>query len=154
MKPASSVSGKLLTGLTGLALVAFLAVHLQGKLFLYAGPEALNRYVHFEESCGAHFRIEHEDADGEAERNDRMFAHAATWKYEDAEGAFESASGIGCGASVAACPSASASLFTEAKFAQFTDLPQGQIERDRWGVRMVRQMDDDGFGDFSNHAER
>jgi len=70
-----------------------------------------------------------------------------------AEKAMDSAACIGCGACVAACPNASASLFTSAKISQFSLLPQGQAERHRRALRMVRQMDAEGFGDCSNHAE-
>ncbi|MDQ3698315.1 MAG: 4Fe-4S dicluster domain-containing protein, partial [Gemmatimonadota bacterium] len=53
---------------------------------------------------------------------------------------------IGCGACVAACPNASASLFTAAKVTHLGLLPQGQPERYRRALRMVRQMDIEGFG--------
>ena len=72
---------------------------------------------------------------------------------EDAEQAMDSASCIGCGACVAACPNASASLFVAAKIAQFASLPQGQVERKQRALSMVEQMDKEGFGDCSNHAE-
>ncbi|MBT4140826.1 MAG: succinate dehydrogenase/fumarate reductase iron-sulfur subunit [Candidatus Latescibacteria bacterium] len=71
----------------------------------------------------------------------------------DADAAFDAATCIGCGACVAACPNASASLFTGAKIAQFARLPQGQPERDMRVLRMVGQMDDEGFGACSNHGE-
>ena len=64
--------------------------------------------------------------------------------------AFDAAACIGCGACVAACPNASAMLFTSAKVAHLALLPQGQIER-KWRVRaMVNQMDKEGFGYCSN----
>ena len=72
---------------------------------------------------------------------------------QNAELAFEAATCIGCGACVAACPNASASLFTGAKIAQYTYLPQGQVERAQRVQKMVDQMDEEGFGDCSNHAE-
>ena len=53
---------------------------------------------------------------------------------------------IGCGACVAACPNASALLFTAAKVAHLGLLPQGQPERYRRARRMVAQMDVEGFG--------
>ena len=71
----------------------------------------------------------------------------------EADAAMDAATCIGCGACVAACPNASASLFTSAKIAQFTFLPQGQAERSRRAINMVNQMDNEGFGDCSNHAE-
>lgn len=71
----------------------------------------------------------------------------------DADAAMDAASCIGCAACVAACPNASASLFTAAKIAQFTHLPQGAPERARRALRMVERMDAEGFGDCSNHGE-
>lgn len=71
----------------------------------------------------------------------------------DADKAFDAATCIGCGACVAACPNASASLFTSAKVSQYTYLPQGHPERDRRVLRMVQQMDEEGFGNCSNHGE-
>jgi succinate dehydrogenase / fumarate reductase iron-sulfur subunit len=65
----------------------------------------------------------------------------------------DSAVCIGCGACVAACPNASASLFTAAKIAQFARLPQGQVERKRRAMAMVERMDAEGFGTCSNHGE-
>lgn len=70
-----------------------------------------------------------------------------------AEKAMDAAACIGCGACVAACPNASASLFTSAKIAQYAYLPQGQAESAHRTVSMVEQMDHEGFGNCSNHAE-
>lgn len=70
-----------------------------------------------------------------------------------AERAMDSAACIGCGACVAACPNASASLFVGAKITQFSLLPQGQAERHKRAVRMIETMDSEGFGNCSNHAE-
>lgn len=67
--------------------------------------------------------------------------------------AMDAASCIGCGACVAACPNASASLFTSAKVAQFALLPQGHPERNRRVSRMVETMDDYDFGHCSNIGE-
>jgi succinate dehydrogenase / fumarate reductase iron-sulfur subunit len=72
---------------------------------------------------------------------------------ENADHAIEAAECIGCGACVAACPNASAALFTGAKISQYTYLPQGDPERERRAIRMVQQMDIEGFGNCSNHAE-
>lgn len=58
----------------------------------------------------------------------------------------DAAACIGCGACVAACPNASASLFTGAKITHLGLLPQGQPERDRRAIAMVEQMDLEGFG--------
>ena len=70
-----------------------------------------------------------------------------------ANAAFDYATCIGCGACVAACPNASASLFTGAKIAHLNKLPQGQVERYDRVVAMVDQMREEGFGDCSNFAE-
>jgi succinate dehydrogenase / fumarate reductase iron-sulfur subunit len=72
---------------------------------------------------------------------------------EMADKAMDAAACIGCGACVAACPNASASLFVAAKISQFSFLPQGHPERRRRALRMVKKMDDLGFGDCSNHGE-
>lgn len=64
--------------------------------------------------------------------------------------AFDAAACIGCGACVAACPNASAMLFTSAKVSHLALLPQGQVERKRRVLRMVAQMDHEGFGQCSN----
>ncbi len=72
---------------------------------------------------------------------------------EAADNAIDAAACIGCGACVAACPNASASLFVSAKISQFSWLPQGDPERTRRALLMVEQMDAEGFGDCSNHGE-
>jgi succinate dehydrogenase / fumarate reductase iron-sulfur subunit len=72
---------------------------------------------------------------------------------DELENAFDFAACIGCGACVAACPNASASLFTGAKIAHLVGLPQGRPERKERARAMVDQMDEEGFGDCSNHAE-
>ena len=69
---------------------------------------------------------------------------------EVAENAFDAAACIGCGACVAVCKNASASLFTSAKIAQLSYLPQGQPEREDRVVAMVGQMDEEGFGHCTN----
>lgn len=66
---------------------------------------------------------------------------------------FDYATCIGCGACVAACPNSSASLFTGAKLAHLNMLPQGQPEKEKRTIAMVEQMEKEGFGDCSNHAE-
>jgi succinate dehydrogenase / fumarate reductase iron-sulfur subunit len=70
-----------------------------------------------------------------------------------ADQAFDAAACIGCGACVAQCKNASASLFVSAKVSQYALLPQGQAERERRVVRMVRQMEEEGFGACSNEGE-
>jgi succinate dehydrogenase / fumarate reductase iron-sulfur subunit len=67
--------------------------------------------------------------------------------------AFDAATCIGCGACVAACPNASAMLFTAAKVGHLGLLPQGQAERWRRVRNMVAQHDAEGFGHCSNHGE-
>ncbi len=72
---------------------------------------------------------------------------------EVADQAMDSAECIGCGACVAACPNASASLFVSAKISHLARLPQGQPERKRRLIRLMEQMDEEGFGNCSNQAE-
>ncbi|MGK7889566.1 MAG: succinate dehydrogenase/fumarate reductase iron-sulfur subunit [Leptolyngbyaceae cyanobacterium] len=72
-------------------------------------------------------------------------------KYADL--AFDYAACIGCGACVAACPNASASLFTAAKISHLALMPQGQVERRQRVRAMTNQMSAEGFGDCSNHGE-
>lgn len=67
--------------------------------------------------------------------------------------AFDAATCIGCGACVAACPNASASLFTAAKIAHLNMLPQGQPERYKRARQMVARHDELGFGSCTNHYE-
>ena len=67
-----------------------------------------------------------------------------------AEKAMDAAACIGCGACVAACPNGAAMLFVSAKISQLALLPQGQPERDLRALRMVTQMDEEGFGNCSN----
>ena len=69
---------------------------------------------------------------------------------DDADAAFNAATCIGCGACVATCKNASAMLFVSAKVSQFSLLPQGQPERDTRVLRMVEQMDKEGFGNCTN----
>ncbi len=80
-------------------------------------------------------------------------ANAVPVPKDDADLAFDAATCIGCGACVAACPNASAMLFTAAKVAQFARLPQGQPEREARVRRMVTQMDAEDFGSCTNHGE-
>ncbi|MGE5345365.1 MAG: succinate dehydrogenase/fumarate reductase iron-sulfur subunit [Acidithiobacillales bacterium] len=65
----------------------------------------------------------------------------------------DAAACIGCGACVAACPNASAMLFVAAKVSHLGYLPQGQPERYSRALRMVEQMDEEGFGTCTNHGE-
>jgi succinate dehydrogenase / fumarate reductase, iron-sulfur subunit len=72
---------------------------------------------------------------------------------ENADLAMDAAACIGCGACVAACPNASAMLFTAAKVAHLNLLPQGQPERHTRVSNMVQQMDEEGFGGCTNIGE-
>ncbi len=67
-----------------------------------------------------------------------------------ADEAMDSATCIGCGACVAACKNGSAMLFVGAKVSQFALLPQGHPERVRRALKMVRKMDELGFGNCTN----
>jgi succinate dehydrogenase / fumarate reductase, iron-sulfur subunit len=72
---------------------------------------------------------------------------------ESADRAMDAAACIACGACVAACPNASAALFTGAKIAHLGILPQGKPERDIRAIRMVTQMNAEGFGGCTNIGE-
>jgi succinate dehydrogenase / fumarate reductase iron-sulfur subunit len=80
-------------------------------------------------------------------------ANAVLVTKESADEAMDAAACIGCGACVAACPNASASLFTAAKITHLGLLPQGQPERSRRVIRMVSQMDMESFGNCTNLGE-
>lgn len=69
---------------------------------------------------------------------------------KDADLSFEAAMCIGCGACVAACKNASAMLFTSAKISQLDLLPQGKVESQERALKMVAQMDAEGFGNCTN----
>ncbi|MEO7144045.1 MAG: succinate dehydrogenase/fumarate reductase iron-sulfur subunit [Bryobacteraceae bacterium] len=72
---------------------------------------------------------------------------------EISDRAMDAAACIGCGACVAACPNASASLFTAAKISHLGLLPQGQPERHRRALRMTARMNREGFGSCTNIGE-
>ncbi|MBC7926994.1 MAG: succinate dehydrogenase/fumarate reductase iron-sulfur subunit [Bryobacteraceae bacterium] len=72
---------------------------------------------------------------------------------ENADRAMDAAACIGCGACVAACPNASAALFTGAKIAHLALLPQGQPERQRRALAMVSQGNEELFGNCTNIGE-
>ena len=67
-----------------------------------------------------------------------------------ADKAMDAATCIGCGACVATCKNSSAMLFVAAKVAQYSYLPQGQVERKERAINMVDQMDKEGFGNCTN----
>lgn len=71
----------------------------------------------------------------------------------DADRAMDAAQCIGCGACVASCKNGSAMLFVAAKVSHLGALPQGQPERKRRVLKMVEQMDQEGFGNCTNQYE-
>ena len=68
----------------------------------------------------------------------------------DADDAFAAAACIGCGACVASCKNSSAMLFVSAKVSQLAMLPQGKVEATERVLNMVKQMDEEGFGNCTN----
>ena len=68
----------------------------------------------------------------------------------DADDAFAAAACIGCGACVASCKNSSAMLFVSAKISQLALLPQGKAEATERVLNMVKQMDEEGFGNCTN----
>jgi succinate dehydrogenase / fumarate reductase iron-sulfur subunit len=77
-------------------------------------------------------------------------ANATPVPKEDADKAFMAAACIGCGACVATCKNGSAMLFVGAKVSQYALLPQGKVEATTRVLNMVRQMDEEGFGNCTN----
>ncbi|WP_296312962.1 succinate dehydrogenase/fumarate reductase iron-sulfur subunit [Winogradskyella sp. UBA3174] len=77
-------------------------------------------------------------------------ANSIPIEKENADNAFDAATCIGCGACVASCKNSSAMLFVSAKVSQFALLPQGQVEATDRVMNMVKQMDDEGFGNCTN----
>lgn len=73
-------------------------------------------------------------------------ANAIPVSKDNSDKSMDAAACIGCGACVAACKNASAMLFVSAKVSHLALLPQGQVERERRVLNMVRQMDAEGFG--------
>ncbi|AFJ01428.1 Succinate dehydrogenase iron-sulfur protein [Methylophaga frappieri] len=69
-----------------------------------------------------------------------------------ADKAFDAATCIGCGACVAVCPNASATLFVAAKVSHLSSLPQGKLDAER-PAKMLAQMQAEGFGSCSNYRE-
>jgi succinate dehydrogenase / fumarate reductase iron-sulfur subunit len=80
-------------------------------------------------------------------------ANSIPIEKDKADEAFDAAACIGCGACVAACPNGSAMLFTSAKVVHLGLLTQGQAERSRRVLEMVKQMDAETFGSCTNHGE-
>jgi succinate dehydrogenase / fumarate reductase iron-sulfur subunit len=77
-------------------------------------------------------------------------ANAIPVDKHDADKSFDAATCIGCGACVATCKNASAMLFVSAKVSQFALLPQGKVEAHERVQNMVKQMDEEGFGNCTN----
>ena len=77
-------------------------------------------------------------------------ANAIPIEKVDADKAFDAATCIGCGACVATCKNASAMLFVSAKVSQYALLPQGKVESTDRVLNMVKQMDEEGFGNCTN----
>ena len=77
-------------------------------------------------------------------------ANAIPIEKHDADKAFDAAACIGCGACVASCKNASAMLFVSAKVSQYALLPQGKVEATDRVLNMVKQMDEEGFGNCTN----
>ncbi|MCH1431564.1 succinate dehydrogenase/fumarate reductase iron-sulfur subunit [Flavobacteriaceae bacterium] len=77
-------------------------------------------------------------------------ANAIPIDKHDADKAFDAATCIGCGACVATCKNASAMLFVSAKVSQYALLPQGKVEATDRVLSMVKQMDEEGFGNCTN----
>ncbi|MCF6350108.1 MAG: succinate dehydrogenase/fumarate reductase iron-sulfur subunit [Flavobacteriaceae bacterium] len=79
-------------------------------------------------------------------------ANAIPISKHAADQAMDAATCIGCGACVATCKNSSAMLFVAAKVSQYALLPQGQVEATDRVLNMVKQMDDEGFGNCTNTA--
>ncbi len=77
-------------------------------------------------------------------------ANAIPISKHNADMSMDAAACIGCGACVASCKNSSAMLFVSAKVSQFALLPQGQVEAADRVLNMVKQMDDEGFGNCTN----
>ncbi len=77
-------------------------------------------------------------------------ANALPISKVDSDKAFDAATCIGCGACVATCKNSSAMLFVSAKVSQLALLPQGKIEANERVLKMVEQMDVEGFGNCTN----
>ena len=77
-------------------------------------------------------------------------ANSIPIEKDDADKSFDAATCIGCGACVASCKNASAMLFVSAKVSQYALLPQGKVESKQRVLNMVKQMDDEGFGNCTN----
>jgi len=79
-------------------------------------------------------------------------ANATLIEKPVADAAFDAATCIGCGACVAVCPNASATLFVAAKVSHLSTLPQGDVDKQR-AHKLLAAMEDEGFGGCSNYRE-
>ena len=79
-------------------------------------------------------------------------ANASLIEKTVADAAFDAATCIGCGACVAVCPNASATLFVAAKVSHLSTLPQGEVDKKR-AHKLVSAMEEQGFGSCSNYRE-
>ncbi|MBL4638465.1 MAG: 4Fe-4S dicluster domain-containing protein, partial [Proteobacteria bacterium] len=79
-------------------------------------------------------------------------ANATAIEKPVADAAFDAATCIGCGACVAICPNASATLFVAAKVSHLSTLPQGEVDKER-AYKLVLAMEQEGFGGCSNYRE-
>lgn len=77
-------------------------------------------------------------------------ANSLPISHDTTEAAFDASACIGCGACVATCKNSSAALFTSAKVSHLVLLPQGKLESANRVIKMVNQMDEEGFGHCSN----
>lgn len=80
-------------------------------------------------------------------------ANALPISKVDADLAMDAATCIGCGACAAACKNASPMLFVAAKVSHLALLPQGQVEKKERVRKMLKAMEDEGFGNCSNQYE-
>ncbi|MEZ4705227.1 MAG: succinate dehydrogenase/fumarate reductase iron-sulfur subunit [Bdellovibrionota bacterium] len=80
-------------------------------------------------------------------------ANALPIEKHKADEAFENAACIGCGACVATCKNASASLFVSAKLSHLRLLPQGRVEQKDRILNMTKQMETEGFGACTNTGD-
>jgi len=79
-------------------------------------------------------------------------ANATLIEKPVADAAFDAATCIGCGACVAICPNASATLFVAAKVSHLSTLPQGEVDKKR-AYKLLAAMEEQGFGSCSNYRE-
>lgn len=91
-------------------------------------------------------RIMHKGAYISAKTGTALEANAILISKEKADKVMDAAACIGCGACVASCKNASASLFTAAKINHLNSLPQGEPEQHNRVINMLEQVEKEGFG--------